>query len=59
MPPIMVETNKELIVPGDSRNAENWSPGNKFIAVLEAAAMNQAVTPQIYSIVINDQRLNF
>lgn len=31
-----------LIVPGDGRNPENWSPEAKFAVVLETAAMNEA-----------------
>jgi len=31
-----------LVVPGDGRNPENWSPEDKFAVVLETAAMNEA-----------------
>ena len=31
-----------LVVPGDGKNAENWSASNKFSVVLETAAMNEA-----------------
>jgi len=31
-----------LVVPGDGRNPENWSPQDKFAVVLETASMNEA-----------------
>ena len=31
-----------LVVPGDGKNAENWSASDKFSVVLETAAMNEA-----------------
>lgn len=31
-----------LVVPGDGRNPENWSPEDKFAVVLETASMNEA-----------------
>jgi transposase-like protein len=31
-----------LVVPGDGRNSENWSPENKFAVVLETATMSEA-----------------
>ena len=31
-----------LVVPGDGKNPENWSPQDKFAVVLETAAMNEA-----------------
>ncbi len=33
---------KGLVVPGDGRNPENWSPEDKFAVVLETATMNEA-----------------
>ena len=33
---------KGLVVPGDGRNPESWSPEDKFAVVLETAAMNEA-----------------
>jgi len=33
---------KGLVVPGDGRNPENWSPEDKFAVVLETASMNEA-----------------
>ena len=33
---------KGLVVPGDGRNAEDWSSGDKFSVVLETATMNEA-----------------
>ena len=33
---------KGLVVPGDGRNSENWSPENKFAVVLETATMSEA-----------------
>lgn len=33
---------KGLVVPGDGRNPENWSPEDKFGVVLETATMNEA-----------------
>ena len=30
-----------LVVPGDGRNPENWSPQDKFAVVLETASMNE------------------
>jgi transposase len=33
---------KGLVVPGDGRNPEKWSPEDKFAVVLDAAAMNEA-----------------
>jgi len=33
---------KGLVVPGDGRNAEDWSSEDKFAVVLEAAGMNEA-----------------
>lgn len=33
---------KGLVVPGDGRNPENWSPEDTFAVVLETAAMNEA-----------------
>ena len=29
-------------MPGDGRNPESWSPGDKFSVVLETAALNEA-----------------
>jgi transposase len=34
--------NKGLAVPGDGKNAENWSSSDKFSVVLETAALNEA-----------------
>lgn len=31
-----------IVVPGDGRNPENWSPEDKFAVVLETATMNEA-----------------
>ena len=31
-----------IVVPGDGRNPENWSPEDKFAVVLETAALNEA-----------------
>ncbi len=31
-----------LVVPGDGKNAENWSSEDKFAVVLETAALNEA-----------------
>ena len=31
-----------LVVPGDGRNPENWSPENKIAVVLETATLNEA-----------------
>ena len=31
-----------LVVPGDGRNPEKWSPEDKFAVVLETAVMNEA-----------------
>lgn len=31
-----------MVVPGDGRNPESWSPEDKFAVVLEAAALNEA-----------------
>ena len=33
---------KGLVVPGDGRNPESWSPEDKFAVVLETAAINEA-----------------
>jgi transposase len=33
---------KGLIVPGDARNPENWSPEDKFAVVLQTATMGEA-----------------
>jgi transposase-like protein len=33
---------KGLVVPGDGRNPENWSPEDKFAVVLETASLNEA-----------------
>jgi len=33
---------KGLVVPGDGRNPENWTPEDKFSVVLETASMNEA-----------------
>lgn len=33
---------KGLVVPGDGRNPESWSPEDKFAVVLETAPMNEA-----------------
>lgn len=33
---------KGLVVPGNGRNPENWSPEDKFAVVLETAVMNEA-----------------
>lgn len=30
-----------IVVPGDGKNPENWSPEDKFAAVLETAALNE------------------
>jgi len=34
--------NKGYLVPGDGKNAEQWSSANKFSVVLETASLNQA-----------------
>jgi transposase len=34
--------NMGLAVPGDGKNAENWSSSDKFAVVLESAALNEA-----------------
>jgi len=34
--------SRGLVVPGDGRNPEKWSPEDKFAVVLETAAMNEA-----------------
>tara|TARA_R110001599_G_scaffold353688_1_gene595318 strand:- start:627 stop:1124 length:498 start_codon:yes stop_codon:yes gene_type:complete len=31
-----------IVVPGDGKNPENWSPEDKFTVVLETAALNEA-----------------
>jgi len=31
-----------IVVPGDGRNPESWSPEDKFAVVLETAALNEA-----------------
>ncbi len=31
-----------MVVPGDGKNAEEWSSENKFAVVLETASLNQA-----------------
>ena len=31
-----------MVVPGDGRNPESWSPEDKFVIVLETAVMNEA-----------------
>ena len=31
-----------LVVPGDGKNPENWSPEDKFAVVLETASLNEA-----------------
>jgi transposase-like protein len=31
-----------LVVPGDGKNPENWSPEDKFAVVLETASFNEA-----------------
>ena len=33
---------KGLVVPGDGRNPENWSPEDKFAVVLQTATMSEA-----------------
>ena len=33
---------KGLVVPGDGKNPEQWSPEDKFAVVLETASMNEA-----------------
>ena len=34
--------DKGYVVPGDGKNAEQWSSANKFSVVLETASLNQA-----------------
>jgi len=34
--------DKGHLVPGDGKNAEQWSSANKFVVVLETATLNQA-----------------
>jgi transposase len=34
--------DKGYLVPGDGKNAEQWSSANKFAVVLETATLNQA-----------------
>ena len=38
--------NKGQLVPGDGKNAEQWSSANKFAVVLETASLNEAELAQ-------------
>ena len=40
--------NKEHLVPGDGKDAEQWSSANKLSVVLETASLNQAELAEYY-----------